>query len=151
MKFFLPLFCILAISGLVTFANAASQNNSIQEQNKKIVIDFYELAFNQHQPEQAAKKYIGDHYIQHHPGVPDGAEAFYSYFAKYFKEHPESHVEIKRALADGDLVALHLHSRQNKADNGRAIVDLFRLENGKIVEHWDVIQNVPADAPDKMF
>lgn len=113
------------------------------EANKKLVRDFYEMAFNQHKPTEAAKKYIGSKYIQHNPYVPNGAEAFYSYFEKHFKENPKSHVEIKRVIGDGDLVALHLNSKENEKDRGRAIVDIFRVENGKIVEHWDVIQEVP--------
>jgi len=75
--------------------------------------------------------------------VPNGSAAFYGYFEGYFREHPKSHVEIKRVIGDGDLVVLHLHSLRDDQDRGRAIVDIFRLENGKIVEHWDVIQNVP--------
>lgn len=113
------------------------------EANKKLVREFYEMAFNQHKPTEAAKKYIGSKYIQHNPYVPNGAEAFYSYFEKHFKENPKSHVEIKRVLGDGDLVVLHLLSKENEKDRGRAIVDIFRVENGKIVEHWDVIQEVP--------
>lgn len=114
-----------------------------QEKNKKNVREFYEMAFNQHKPTEAAKKYFGDKYIQHNPYVVNGAEAFYTYFEGHFKKNPESHVEIKRIMADGDLVMLHLHSKENKADLGRAVVDIFRLENGKIVEHWDVVQEVP--------
>lgn len=117
---------------------------STQEMNKKIVRDFYEMAFNQHKPTEAAKKYIGDKYIQHNPYVPNGAEAFYSYFERYFKENPKSHVVFAHVLADGDLVALHLNSKKDDQDLGRAIVDIFRVENGKIVEHWDVIQEVPS-------
>lgn len=116
---------------------------TVAENNKKIVRDFYEMAFNQHKPAEAAKIYIGDHYIQHHPGVPNGAEAFYRYFEGFFKEHPKYRVEIKRVIAEGDLVVLHLHGRIDDQDRGRAIVDIFRLERGKIVEHWDVIQDVP--------
>jgi predicted SnoaL-like aldol condensation-catalyzing enzyme len=115
----------------------------MQENNKKIVRDFYELAFNQHKPTEAAKRYIGTRYVQHNPYVPNGAEAFYSYFEGFFKEHPKSRVEIKRVLADGDLVVLHLHSITDEQDRGRAIVDVFRVEGGKIVEHWDVTQDVP--------
>lgn len=116
---------------------------TVQEKNKKIVTEFYELAFNKHKPTEAAQKYIGSKYIQHNPNVPNGAAAFYEYFEGHFKKNPDSHVIIKRALADGDLVALHLHSKQNKKDLGRAIVDIFRLDNGKIVEHFDVVQAVP--------
>jgi predicted SnoaL-like aldol condensation-catalyzing enzyme len=102
------------------------------------------MAFNQHNPTEAAKRYIGDRYIQHNPYVPDGAAAFYGYFESFFAAHPQSRVEIKRVIAEGDLVVLHLHSRTDDQDRGRAIVDIFRIENGKIVEHWDVVQDVPA-------
>lgn len=115
-----------------------------QEKNKKLVVDFYEMAFNQHKPTEAAKKYIGDKYIQHNPFVPNGAEAFYTYFEGKFKKNPASRALIKRAIADGDLVALHLNSKENDKDPGSAIVDIFRVENDKIVEHWDVIQEVPT-------
>ena len=115
----------------------------MQETNKKLVVDFYEMAFNQHQPTVAAKKYIGDKYIQHNPNVPDGMEGFYTYFEEYFKHHPKSHAVFSHVLADGDLVALHLNSKVDEKDLGQAIVDVFRVENGKIVEHWDVIQEVP--------
>lgn len=114
------------------------------EENKKVVTDFYELAFNQHKPTEAAKKYFGDEYIQHNPHVQNGAAAFYNYFEGHFKKHPRSHVKIYRAIADGDLVALHLHSKIDDKDLGRAVVDIFRLENAKIVEHFDVVQSVPA-------
>ena len=135
-----------ALTSLVLFL--ALSTNVIaatpQEKNKKLVVDFYEMAFNQHKPTEAAKKYIGDKYIQHNPFVPNGAEAFYTYFEGHFKKNPASRAIIKRAIADGDLVALHLHSKENDKDPGTAIVDIFRVENDKIVEHWDVIQEVPT-------
>jgi predicted SnoaL-like aldol condensation-catalyzing enzyme len=115
----------------------------VHEKNKQLVRAFYELAFNQHKPTEAAKKYIGEKYVQHNPHVPNGAEAFYGYFEGYFKEHPKSHVIFSHVIADGDLVVLHLNSKIDEKDRGQAIVDIFRVENGKIVEHWDVIQAVP--------
>lgn len=111
--------------------------------NKALVCGFYDLAFNQHKPTEAAKKYIGATYIQHNPRVADGAEAFFTYFEGYFKEHPKSHVVFSHVLADGDLVALHVNSKMDDTDRGRAIIDIFRVEDGKIVEHWDVAQDVP--------
>lgn len=123
-------------------SEAASGKNSV-EANKKLVRDFYEMAFNGHKPTEAAKKYIGSKYIQHNPYVPDGPEAFYNYFEGHFKEHPKSRAEIKRVIGEGDLVVLHVNSKQDEKDRGRAIVDIFRVENGKIVEHWDVVQDVP--------
>ena len=123
---------------------SSSDRIATEAENARIVTAFYELAFNQHRPTEAARLYIGDRYIQHNPNVPNGAEAFYGYFEGFFREHPQSRVTIHRVIADGDLVALHLHSQESPDDPGRAIVDIFRVENGKIVEHFDVIQSVPA-------
>jgi predicted SnoaL-like aldol condensation-catalyzing enzyme len=128
---------------LVLASVIPSAGETLQEKNKTLVRTFYEMAFNQHRPAEAARLYIGERYIQHHPGVPDGAAAFYNYAENYFRAHPDSRVSIHHVIAEGDLVALHLHSQQDARDRGRAIVDIFRLENGKIVEHWDVIQDVP--------
>lgn len=140
MKMFNKICLVISFTAMMSTAFGAT----VQETNKKLVRDFYEMAFNQHKPTEAAKKYIGSKYIQHNPMVPNGAAAFYGYFEGHFKEHPKSHVIIHRAIADGDLVALHLNSKEDEKDPGRAIVDIFRVENGKIVEHWDVIQAVPA-------
>lgn len=139
MKLLLSALLLLSLTNL-------SYAETLQEKNKKLVRDFYELAFNSHKPTEAAKKYIGNKYIQHNPFVPNGAEAFYTYFEGHFKKNPESHVDIKRILADGDLVVLHIHSKENKADTGTAVIDIFRVENGKIVEHWDVVQEVPKQS-----
>lgn len=115
----------------------------LAEQNKKIVTDFYEGVFIKHQVKDYANRYIGSQYIQHNPHVPDGKAPFVEYFTGYFKENSEAKSVIKRAVAEGDLVFLHVHSTQNAQDRGVAVVDIFRVENGKIVEHWDVQQNVP--------
>jgi predicted SnoaL-like aldol condensation-catalyzing enzyme len=123
---------------------ASGSRTATEAENARIVTAFYELAFNQHRPTEAARLYIGDRYIQHNPHVPNGAEAFYGYFEGFFRENPQSRVTIHRVIVDGDLVVLHLHSQETPDDPGRAIVDIFRVENGKIVEHFDVIQDVPA-------
>ena len=116
---------------------------SFADNNKKIVTSFYKLAFTDHKAVEAANRYIGDKYIQHNPRVPDGKQAFIDFFVPFFKQHPDQRGEIKQVIAEGDLVALHVHAKTDKADRGRAIVDIFRVENGKIVEHWDVIQDIP--------
>lgn len=148
----------MLIAGLIALSMAASPLSAVaappqtvsdsrtatEAENARIVTAFYELAFNQHRPTEAARLYIGDRYIQHNPNVPNGAEAFYGYFEGFFRQNPQSRVTIHRVIADGDLVALHLHSQQTPDDPGRAIVDIFRVENGKIVEHFDVIQPVPT-------
>lgn len=115
----------------------------VESTNADVVTRFYDLAFNQHKPTEAARLYIGDHYIQHNPGVPNGAEPFTSYFEGYFRENPQNRATIHRVIAQGDLVALHVHMQASPEDAGQAIIDIFRVENGKIVEHWDVIQPVP--------
>ncbi len=136
---------LLAAAAIAAAAlpSLALAQTDVEATNRKVVLDFYELAFNEHRPTEAARLYIGDRYIQHNPRVPNGAPAFYGYFEGYFREYPLSHVVIHHVLADGDLVALHLESKQTPDDPGRAIVDIFRVENGKIVEHFDVIQDVP--------
>lgn len=123
---------------LATHASAAP----LEEANKATVRAFYEMAFRDHQPTKAAQVYIGDKYIQHNPRVPNGAAAFHGFFEKYFKDNPSASATIKRIVAEGELVVLHVHAKANPDDRGRAIVDVFRVENGKIVEHWDVIQEV---------
>ena len=115
------------------------------ENNKKIVTDFYEGVFLKHQVKAYADQYIGEKYTQHNPHVPDGKAPFVNYFTGHFKENPDAKSVIKRAVAEGDLVFLHVHSTQNAQDRGVAVVDIFRVENGKIVEHWDVQQDVPAN------
>jgi len=112
--------------------------------NKENVAAFYELAFNQHKLEEAVAQYVAEPYIQHNPGVADGGKAFIDAFAPFLKEHPQSHADIKRVVAEGDLVVVHVHSQTAPDDRGEAVIDIFRLdENGKIVEHWDVAQPVP--------
>ncbi|TCM68151.1 putative SnoaL-like aldol condensation-catalyzing enzyme [Acinetobacter calcoaceticus] len=118
----------------------------LSEQNKKIVVDFYQGVFLKHQVSEFADLYLAEHYIQHNPHVADGKTPFVKYFKTYFKENPEARNQIKRVIASGDLVALHVHSIQSTTDRGQAIVDIFRVENGKIVEHWDVIQAIPEQS-----
>lgn len=121
---------------------AQSQTNNA-ELNKKIVTDFYNGVFIKHQVKAYSDRYIGTQYIQHNPYVPNGKAPFVTHFTQYFKEHPEAKNVIKRAIAQDDLVMLHVHSTENPQDQGKAIVDIFRVENGKIVEHWDVQQSIP--------
>ncbi|MCH7341422.1 nuclear transport factor 2 family protein [Acinetobacter higginsii] len=121
----------------------SKQIHSLAEQNKKIVVDFYEGVFLKHQVKQYADRYIGDQYIQHNPNVPDGKAPFVNFFSQKFSNNSQAKNVIKKAIAEGDLVVLHVHSTENDSDRGRAIIDIFRVENGKIVEHWDVIQNIP--------
>ena len=133
------------IAAVLALAVAAPALAADPETNKKIVIEFYDKALNQKDFE-AASKYFGPRYVQHNPNVPDGIESLKGLVMMLKEKFPNSHNEIKRAVAEGDLVMLHVHSVREPGQRGRAIVDIFRLENGKIVEHWDVIQDVPEKA-----
>ena len=117
----------------------------VHERNRKLVVEFYDSFFNTHDVDRAAVV-VADHYRQHNPEVPDGKAPFVSYFKGYFKENPASRARIVRSAADGDLVWLHVHSTNGAKDRGTSVVDIFRVKDGKIVEHWDVIQAVPAQS-----
>lgn len=112
--------------------------------NREIVLAFYTTVFIKKQVAEGFAKHVGPQYIQHNPRAPDGAEAAVQFLTRVIT--PESITEIKRVVAENDVVVLHVHSRSNAQDRGRAIIDIFRVENGKIVEHWDVIQPVPEQA-----
>lgn len=116
------------------------------EGNKRTVREFYDLAFNQKQPGEAARKYLGSYYRQHNPMAGDGAEPFVQFVTGFVQAFPELRVDFKRLIGEGNLVAVHSHFVRQPGDRGMAVMDMFRLENGKIVEHWDVLQDVPEQA-----
>ena len=116
------------------------------EANKATVLAYYDLAFNQRKPEEAVAKYLGPTYRQHNPMAADGAEPFIGFVKWITGEYPELKVTFKRVIAEGDMVVVHCHIQKSPADLGQAVADFFRLENGKVVEHWDVIQEIPEKA-----
>ena len=119
------------------------------ERNKQTVVAYYELAFNGKQPEQAVERYVGSQYIQHNPQAPDGPEAFIG----FVKAFPEASVDVRRVFAEGDIVITHSLVKFTADDSGTVAADFFRLEDGKVVEHWDVLQPFPEDSanPHPMF
>ena len=113
------------------------------EHNKRIVREYYELAFNDKQPAEAVARYVGSEYIQHNPQAPDGADAFVAFVTGFAAQFPDLHVDIRRIVADGDIVVTHGLITTSADDPGTVAADFFRVRDGKIVEHWDVLQVIP--------
>ena len=116
------------------------------ETNKQLVREFYNLAFNQQQPEEAARRYVGPSYRQHNPQAGDGAEAFIQFVTGFLAQVPQVSVDIKRTIAEGDFIVTHGWLKLSPEDRGTAVMDIFRVADGKIAEHWDVLQPVPEIA-----
>jgi predicted SnoaL-like aldol condensation-catalyzing enzyme len=138
------IFILFAASIFVFTTNAVYGADGRQEINKKIVMDFYEKAINQKDVE-AAVKYLGPKYIQHNQSAADGVEGLKRFILFLREKYPNAHSEIKRVFVDGDYVILHVHAIREPGTRGAAVVDIFRLQDGKIVEHWDVHESISAE------
>ena len=136
---------IFAAAVLLAFASnggSAIAASPKEEANRKVVLDFYEKGLKQKDAD-AAIALMGDRYVQHNPNAADGPDGFRKFIGFLREKFPNSKSEIKRSFADGDYVILHVHAVREPGTRGNAIVDIFKLENGKIVEHWDVVQPIP--------
>jgi predicted SnoaL-like aldol condensation-catalyzing enzyme len=109
--------------------------------NKKLVVDFYRTVFIEKRVVEGFERYVAADYIQHNPLLATGREPAVKFLGSRMTR--ESVTDIKRVVAEGDLVVVQVHARTNLSDRGRAVIDIFRVADGKIVEHWDVIQPVP--------
>lgn len=140
----------VALCGAVPVAFADDASTAA---NKKLVVDFFTILLVDKQPQEAFDKYVAEKYIQHNPAADDGWTDAIHFLNDWFAKNPKSVIQIKRVIAEGDLVAVHHPMRTSPEVRGLAAVDVFRVENGKVVEHWDVVQPIPEKSanPHPMF
>ncbi|RKN37094.1 nuclear transport factor 2 family protein [Streptomyces hoynatensis] len=130
-------------------AEPTSRAPEALERNKRTVLAFYEAGLNEKDAE-AALRLIGPRYVQHNPRIADGREGFAAFVAGLRRDFPGLRAEVKRLIAEGDHVVAHVHGVRVPGQAGTAIVDIFRLdEDGRIVEHWDVMQPIPGESANR--
>ena len=135
----------LAVIALLVARPALATDAKQMEENKKTVAALYDALLNQKDFDKASQ-YLGSRYKQHNPGAADGPEGLKGFVAFLKDKFPNNKSEIKRIFADGDYVIVHVHAVREPGTRGNAIIDIFKLENGKVVEHWDVVQPIPEKA-----
>ncbi len=138
----LAIACLTLIAAFAVAPAARAADAAQMEQNKKTVAALYEAALNKKDFAEASK-YLGPKYIQHNPVAADGPEGLKGFINFLKAKFPNNKSEIKRIFADGDYVIVHVHAVREPGTRGNAIIDIFRLENGKVVEHWDAVQPIP--------
>ena len=142
MNLILPRAAAALLIGVALNVGSALAGDVKEEANRKVVLEFYEKGLNQKDAD-AAIALMGNRYVQHNPNAADGPDGFRKFIGFLKEKFPNSKSEIKRSFVDGDYVILHVHAVREPGTRGSAIVDIFKLENGKIVEHWDAVQPVP--------
>ncbi len=141
---FIKSFVLVAL--MVALLPAQAEEPAQLKKNKEIVVAFYNKALNDKDAE-AAIAMMGPTYTQHNAGIADGKEGFRQFVTAFRQRFPQSHSQIVRVFAEGDYVILHVHMVREPGTRGEAVVDIFRLEDGKLVEHWDVLQPIPEQMP----
>jgi predicted SnoaL-like aldol condensation-catalyzing enzyme len=129
--------CLLGLTTGTAVAGLSKNPKAVQ------AAEFLDMVFNQKKVKEGFDKFVGDKYIQHNPIAADGKEAAVEVLGKFMAAVPTWSYEIKHTYVDGNIVIVHSHVRAKPEDRGNAVVDIFRFEKGKIVEHWDVIQAIP--------
>lgn len=135
----------VACAAFVFAAPAVHADTPRELANRRIVLEFYEKVFNA-KDFAAASQFLGPRYVEHDPSMADGHDGLKAHVSLLKEEYPQSRREIKRVIAEGDHVILHVHSMRMPGARGEALAHIYRLENGRIVEHWSMTQAVP-EAP----
>jgi predicted SnoaL-like aldol condensation-catalyzing enzyme len=145
----LVLVTAMTLVGAASSANARSPADGLTKNPGGIAaVEFLDLAINQNKVDEAAAKYLAPPYTQHNPQIPDGIDGVRAGIPGFIQQFPGLHLDFKRVLVDGDLVAVH-SSLAGMGEHGAVVVDIFRVKDGKLVEHWDVIEAVPATSVNK--
>jgi predicted SnoaL-like aldol condensation-catalyzing enzyme len=133
---------ILMAIGLMTLSSACSTTDNVTDRNRTVVGDFARLFYTEKNVKLAFETYVVPEYIQHNPGIADGRDAAIAALTPMFSA-PGAKFEVKRIIVDGDLAVIHLFGQGDPTSPGAAVADIYRLKDGKIVEHWDVLQSMP--------
>lgn len=134
---------VALLCGLALSLTAVADKPLTTNPNGKLVVAFLDMVFNQKKVKEGFDKYTGPTYRQHNPFAADGAQAAIDFLAPYLASHGEYRYDFKHVYVEGNIVVVHSHVTREANDRGAAVVDIFRIENGKVVEHWDVVQPIP--------
>lgn len=143
---------IIAVAALLGLVASSAHAKSLTERNRAVVQDFARIFYTEKDVERAFQTYVVPDYIQHNPGIADGRQAATDALKPMFSR-PGAQFDVKRIIVDGDLAVIHLFGRGDPATPGAAVADIYRLKDGKIVEHWDILQPMPSKSanPHPMF
>ena len=134
---------VVLLTATLTCAAALAHADECHLTPKEVVTKFMTKLYLENQPREAFETWVEPGYIQHNPLAKTGRDAAIAFLEPFFQSHPDASYSIKRIIADGNLVAVHSHAKFTADDRGLALVDILRVDNCKIAEHWDVAQPVP--------
>lgn len=143
---------ILFVAAGIIGTAFAKQPHHGKSRNEQIVTTFYNAVINE-KNYQKAEKYLSDKYIQHSPTASEGKKGLKQFINYLSNNYPQASGKIERVIVDGEYVVLHVRSVRVPGKIERAVVDIFRVAKGKVVEHWDVTERLPNDKAkaDRMF
>ena len=143
---------ILVLSALALLGACSTAPANDTERNRKVIADFARIFYAEKDVKRAFETYVVPNYVQHNPGIADGRDAAVAALTPMFSA-PGAKFEVKRIVVDRDHAVIHLFGRGDPKTPGAAVADIYRLKDGKIVEHWDVLQPMPAKSanPHPMF
>ncbi len=134
---------LVAIASIALLGATPASADISKKPNAQKAMAFLDMVFNQKKVKEGFDKYVGDKYIQHNPIAADGKDAAVEVLSKFMQAVPTWSYTFKHAYVDGDIAIIHSLVKAKPEDRGNAVIDIFRFEKGKVVEHWDVIQAIP--------